>query len=201
MTPTAQYYEIERCTLEAPRKGYIDDMRPDGEGWKKDYSRGRPGEAWDRFDFHEEAYWIRYVPIVAAIHTDEAGRDYLATSGSPYASLATTQWHMHDIDAAWTLARYEDMLFNTQKEEIRPDTIYSLSASQLLTMADRIRAETLDTLTRSIAMALPHLEEISAVARPEASLHPAWQAGLKLGHQNLYHHMLHITKLAQDKLK
>ena len=29
------------------------------EGWELDPDRGRPGESWDRFDYHEEMYWRR----------------------------------------------------------------------------------------------------------------------------------------------
>lgn len=56
-----QYWED--ATTEGPRKAWEDaDVPPEPEaGWELDYSRGRPGEAWDRFDFHEERYWRRWV--------------------------------------------------------------------------------------------------------------------------------------------
>lgn len=56
--------EWEYETVEKPRKSG-DIYPPDGEGWVKDYSRGRPGEAWDRFDNHEETYWKRRVKASA----------------------------------------------------------------------------------------------------------------------------------------
>lgn len=37
---------------------YADDP-PDGEGWERNVDAGRPGEGWDRFDYHEESYWRR----------------------------------------------------------------------------------------------------------------------------------------------
>jgi hypothetical protein len=58
--PTEDEWEYE--TKEYPRKGCVEFYPPDGEGWERDYSRGRPGEAWDRFDNHEEVYWKRLKP-------------------------------------------------------------------------------------------------------------------------------------------
>jgi hypothetical protein len=50
-------------TKEYPRKGWAQEFfSPEGEGWERDYSKGRPGEAWDRFDNHEEMYWKRRKP-------------------------------------------------------------------------------------------------------------------------------------------
>lgn len=36
-----------------------DSYTPDGEGWEPDFDKGRPNEAWDRFEYHEEYYWKR----------------------------------------------------------------------------------------------------------------------------------------------
>ena len=36
-----------------------DNVAPEGEGWKKDLTRGIDG--WQRFDTHEESYWIRRI--------------------------------------------------------------------------------------------------------------------------------------------
>jgi hypothetical protein len=57
----ADQWEYE--TVEKGRKSG-DVCPPDGEGWERDYSRGRPSEAWDRFDNHEETYWKRRKPKV-----------------------------------------------------------------------------------------------------------------------------------------
>ena len=54
--------EWEYETVERGRKSSAEIYPPDGEGWEPDYSRGRPGEAWDRFDNHEETYWKRRKP-------------------------------------------------------------------------------------------------------------------------------------------
>lgn len=45
--------EWEYRTVEGPRKG-PEPYSLEDEGWERDYSQGRPGEAWDRFDHHEE---------------------------------------------------------------------------------------------------------------------------------------------------
>lgn len=61
--PVTDADEWEYETTTGPRKmwdGY--NTPPGGAGWKKDSSRGRPGEAWDRFDEHEESYWKRRKP-------------------------------------------------------------------------------------------------------------------------------------------
>ncbi len=48
--------EWERATTSGPRKAF-DEHPPEGEGWERDLDRGRNG--WERFDYHEEAYWKR----------------------------------------------------------------------------------------------------------------------------------------------
>jgi hypothetical protein len=49
----------EYATTSGQRKSWDVD-KPEGDGWEPDYSMGRPGEAWDRFEIHEEAYWRRW---------------------------------------------------------------------------------------------------------------------------------------------
>lgn len=50
----------EYATTTGPRKAfYTADEPPKGGGWELDYSRGRPGEAWERFEYYEERYWKR----------------------------------------------------------------------------------------------------------------------------------------------
>ena len=49
-------YEYE--TTEGPRKYWEDaDEPPEGDGWEVNVDEGRDG--WERFDYHEEAYWRR----------------------------------------------------------------------------------------------------------------------------------------------
>ena len=46
-------YEYE--TTDGPRKGFYEEP-PSGDGWEKNVDwRG----GWERFDYHEEAYWRR----------------------------------------------------------------------------------------------------------------------------------------------
>lgn len=62
----------EYATTTGPRKAwYFADEPPEGDGWELDYSRGRSGEAWDRFDYHEERYWRRLVTPPAATPEEE----------------------------------------------------------------------------------------------------------------------------------
>ncbi len=52
--------QYEYATTTGPRKGWDNmDEPPEGEGWELDPDLGRPGESWDRFDYHEERYWRR----------------------------------------------------------------------------------------------------------------------------------------------
>jgi hypothetical protein len=51
-------YEYETTT--GQRKAWdAADVPPEGEGWERNVDAGRPGEGWDRFDYHEESYWRR----------------------------------------------------------------------------------------------------------------------------------------------
>lgn len=50
----------EYATTQGPQKswdGYDDP--PEGNGWERNIDAGRPGEGWERFDYHEESYWRR----------------------------------------------------------------------------------------------------------------------------------------------
>lgn len=50
----------EYATTTGPRKQWLDENTPPpGEGWERDPTRGNNG--WERFDYHEEAYWRRLV--------------------------------------------------------------------------------------------------------------------------------------------
>lgn len=47
----------EYATTRGPRKAF-DNQPPDGDGWEPNITRADP-EAWERFDYHEEAHWRR----------------------------------------------------------------------------------------------------------------------------------------------
>lgn len=48
----------EYRTTTGPRKVWDDvEVPPEGGGWVSNAARGRAG--WERFDYHEEAYWRR----------------------------------------------------------------------------------------------------------------------------------------------
>lgn len=49
--------DFEYATTDGPRKAFYDDEPPDGDGWEANVDMGRDG--WERFDYHEEAYWRR----------------------------------------------------------------------------------------------------------------------------------------------
>lgn len=57
------YPGYEYATTQGPRKKWdqINDP-PEGDGWERNIDAGRPGEGWDRFDYHEESYWRRLRP-------------------------------------------------------------------------------------------------------------------------------------------
>lgn len=56
-------YEYE--TVKGPRKQWNPmDYPPAGDGWQLNSAAGRLG--WDRFDYHEEAYWRRLKPAPEA---------------------------------------------------------------------------------------------------------------------------------------
>jgi len=48
--------DYEYAHTEGPRK-YFDEDPPEGSGWFRNNHIGRDG--WERFDYHEEAYWMR----------------------------------------------------------------------------------------------------------------------------------------------
>ena len=53
------WYEYQ--TTAGVRKVWMDaDTPPDGEGWVRNVHIGRNG--WERFDYHEESYWMRLRP-------------------------------------------------------------------------------------------------------------------------------------------
>ncbi len=67
-------YEYE--TTDGPRKMWSEaDCPPEGQGWERNIHVGRVGSrdaGWDRFDYHEESYWMRRIAGSGA--TDE-GRE------------------------------------------------------------------------------------------------------------------------------
>lgn len=80
--------DYEYATTQGPRKQWDTADQPpygdDGEpqpGWEANVDAGRPGQGWDRFDYHEEAYWRRRKPTperpastaCAVLHTDAEG--------------------------------------------------------------------------------------------------------------------------------
>lgn len=48
--------DFEYETTHGGRKSF-DEHEPEGEGWERNVEEGRNG--WERFDYHEEAYWRR----------------------------------------------------------------------------------------------------------------------------------------------
>lgn len=51
-------YEYE--TTDGPRKAWeFEDEPPEGKGWTRNVHKADNG--WERFDYHEEAYWMRKV--------------------------------------------------------------------------------------------------------------------------------------------
>lgn len=55
--------DYEYTTTDGPRKSF-DQHRPEGEGWEVNIHQGREG--WDRFEYHEVAYWMRRKPAARA---------------------------------------------------------------------------------------------------------------------------------------
>jgi hypothetical protein len=51
--------DYEYSTTDGPRKAFYEDA-PEGDGWERNIEEGRNG--WERFDYHEEAYWRRKLP-------------------------------------------------------------------------------------------------------------------------------------------
>jgi hypothetical protein len=62
------FYEYTKTT--GPRKSWDNPDEPpyifpndeNQNPWELDPDRGRPGESWERFDYHEERYWRRVRP-------------------------------------------------------------------------------------------------------------------------------------------
>lgn len=52
--------DFEYMTTRGPRKAF-DEHPPPGDGWERNVEEGRGG--WERFDYHEEAYWRRKVTL------------------------------------------------------------------------------------------------------------------------------------------
>lgn len=89
----------EYRTTTGPRKQWDNPEEPPhdeyGEpepGWEANVDAGRPGQGWDRFDYHEEAYWRRRKPTparsastaCAVLHTDSEGNS-IPCPGYPHA--------------------------------------------------------------------------------------------------------------------
>jgi hypothetical protein len=56
--------DYEYTTTTGPRKAWWgSDDPPDGDGWVSNNAAGRNG--WERFDYHEERYWMRRKPVTA----------------------------------------------------------------------------------------------------------------------------------------
>ena len=54
--------KFEYRTTRGPRKLWeSENTPPDGEGWTRNIHRGHNG--WCRFEYHEEAYWMRRLPV------------------------------------------------------------------------------------------------------------------------------------------
>ncbi len=51
--------DYEYATTTGGRKCF-DGHAPEGDGWISNVHQGREG--WERFDYHEEAYWMRLKP-------------------------------------------------------------------------------------------------------------------------------------------
>ena len=55
---TESHPNYEYKTRKGPRKSFDDeDVPPKGDGWERNIYCGRHG--WERFDYHEESYWMR----------------------------------------------------------------------------------------------------------------------------------------------
>lgn len=56
-----QHPDYEYETTTGPRKAWYDeDVTPEGDGWEANVHKGDKG--WERFEYHEEAYWMRLKP-------------------------------------------------------------------------------------------------------------------------------------------
>lgn len=56
MHARAMHPDYEYTSTDGPRKAF-DEHAPEGERWERNTDMGRNG--WERFDYHEEAYWRR----------------------------------------------------------------------------------------------------------------------------------------------
>lgn len=53
--------DYEYAETNGPRKNWMGvDKPPQGDGWERNVHAGRDG--WERFDYHEESYWMRPLP-------------------------------------------------------------------------------------------------------------------------------------------
>lgn len=74
--------EWEYATTTGPRKSWYDEnVPPEGEGWELDPTRGKPGESWERFDYHEERYWRRPIRTEETPATEFKPGDRIVTVG------------------------------------------------------------------------------------------------------------------------
>jgi len=52
--------DFEYKTTSGQRKAWDDaDTPPPGDDWQRNLHAGHKGEGWERFDYHEESYWMR----------------------------------------------------------------------------------------------------------------------------------------------
>ena len=78
--------DYEYATTDGPRKSWHDEDRPpEGEGWEANVDRGRDG--WERFDYHEEAYWRR-----RKVKDDPANALYWERKDLSVNKEITTKW-------------------------------------------------------------------------------------------------------------
>lgn len=57
---TASHPNFDYMTTHGPRKGFDREDAPPAPGWVRNVHRGRNG--WERFDYHEESYWMQLRP-------------------------------------------------------------------------------------------------------------------------------------------
>jgi hypothetical protein len=80
LEPSTLYWED--AITEGPRKAWDDADEPPAPNveWELDYSKGRPGLAWDRFYYTEERYWRRWIGPEGEHPADEL-TPYVAANG------------------------------------------------------------------------------------------------------------------------
>lgn len=92
----------EFAITSGPRKAWDNEMQPPpGKGWILDTTKGRNG--WERFDFHEERYWKRLVPM------QQPTRWFNVYERKPGAQFTGTSWfgNRYEADkAAWHVKHY-----------------------------------------------------------------------------------------------